>query len=253
MLDAALDALALTLAARLAGWRIRVRRIALGALAGAGIALAVRSLPPLRGMTALFWLPTALCMMAVAFGRRALVHPLRSAALLLCTEGLLGGIVQALLGATGSFALACAAGAVCTVCIMISVLRQRRAVRTVQSLRVRCRYRGRMAEFDAIADSGNTLRDYLTQLPVIVLPEDSARTRLQLGDTPLRPIFADTAGGRQMMGCLLPQEIRLDMNGEERSVRALAALSGGLRVDAPALVPAALLAAWETDGERNIE
>ncbi len=142
-------------------------------------------------------------------------------------------------------------------------------------------------------DSGNTLRDYLTHLPVIVLPEEAGRRRMGLSGaalrpifadtaggrqmmgvlTPqaiwphlpvivlpeeagrrrmglsgaaLRPIFADTAGGRQMMGVLTPQAIWLETEGRRQAVRAVVALSPGLRAGAPALVPAALL-------EENLE
>ena len=38
-------------------------------------------------------------------------------------------------------------------------------------LRIRCAFRGREITLHAIADSGNTLRDYLTHKPVVVLPQ----------------------------------------------------------------------------------
>lgn len=247
MLDAALDALMLLLAVQLAGWRIRPLRVAAGALAGAGLAQLTRLCSLTRAQTALCWLPTALVMMGAAGGKRALERPLRSAALLLCAAGLLGGIVQALYGATGSLPAAYGAGGACTALITASVLRQRRCAQDVPTLRLSCRFAGRTAAFDAIADSGNTLRDYLTHLPVIVLPEGRGRACFDLRDKPLRPIFADTAGGRQMMGCFRPEDIRLTVHGEERAVRALVALSPALGDDAPALVPASLLGTPEPD------
>ena len=103
-------------------------------------------------------------------------------------------------------------------------------------------YRGESASFDAMVESGNTLRDYLTRLPVIVMPEAAGRRRFHLGDAPLRPIFADTAGGRQMMGVLAPQEISVEADGRRRAVRAVLALSPGMREGTPALVPSSLMA-----------
>jgi len=103
-----------------------------------------------------------------------------------------------------------------------------------------------MAEFDAIIDSGNTLRDYLTHRSVIVLP-DGAREALGLCGVALRPIFADTAGGRQMMDCFMPEETLLIIGGKTICVRAAAAFSPGLREDAPALVPSALTCMQDGD------
>ncbi len=240
MLDAALNALSLLLAARLAGERIALRRCACAALAGAAVAEACRQLSLTRGQTALLWLPTALLMVALAHGRRALAHPAGHVALLLSAAGLLGGIVLALSGATGSLAAAYALGGGCALIASAHVRGARRVHAGVWRAQVVCVYRGRRASFDAMIDSGNTLRDYLTHLPVIVLPEAAGRRRLHLGEDMLRPIFADTAGGRQMMGVLAPQAVEI-RSPERRRVRAIIALSPGMREDAPALVPAALL------------
>ena len=57
----------------------------------------------------------------------------------------------------------------------------------------------------------------------------------------LRPIFADTAGGRQMMEIFVPQETVLLFGGKRRRVLAAVALCSGLGSGAPALVPASLL------------
>ena len=231
----------LLIAVRLCGGRIRLPRILCGALAGAGIAFAARSFSLSGGQTALLWVPAALGMMIVACGRRALLHPLRSAALLLCSAGLLGGVVLSLHGATQSFALAYGTGGVCTVYIAVAALRARRAASSETLLRVQCRYRGKQAAFDAMADSGNTLRDYLTHRPVIVMPEAQGRDVFALEGTALRPIFADTAGGRQMMYCFSPEEVCLITGRQARRADAVVALSPAMKRDAPALVPAALL------------
>ena len=231
----------LLIALRLCGGRIRPLRILCGALAGAAVAYAARHVPLSGGQAALLWAPSALGMMAIACGRRALVHPMRSVAVLLCAAALLGGVVLSLHGATQSFALAYATGGVCAVCIAVMVLRARRTVTSETHLRVRCRYRGKRAAFDAMADSGNTLRDYLTHRPVIVMPEARGRACFALAGAALRPIFADTAGGRQMMYCFSPEEVCLVAGAQTRRVRAAVALSPAMSPSAPALVPAALL------------
>ena len=147
----------------------------------------------------------------------------------------------ALRGATGSLAAAWGIGAAATAVMALSACRARRAAQDVTRARFLCTVRGRSASFEAIIDSGNGLRDYLTHRPVVVLPE-AARDRLRLGgDALLRPILADTAGGRQMMGCLTPECAEILVQGTRRAVRCVVALSPGLAPDAPALVPAALL------------
>lgn len=228
-----MDAAMLLIALRFAGWRIRPARVALGALVGALASQVTAPMP--RWQRMLLWGPVALAMMIAAGGRRAARAPVRAAGLLLCAAGLLGGIVLSLAGATGSLHLAYALGGAAA--LAVTLLRPRRPA----SVRAQCRLHGQTAAFHAMVDSGNTLRDYLTHLPVIVAPEEAGRRLLHLEGAALRPIFADTAGGRQMMQCFLPQETIITLDGEQRRVRAAWALSPGLRGDAPALIPSALL------------
>ena len=150
--------------------------------------------------------------------------------------------MQALRGATGSLAAAWGIGTAASALMAVSVIRARRAAHDVTRARFLCTVRGHTASFDAILDSGNSLRDYLTHRPVVVVPEAAARARLGLGDgVPLRPILADTAGGRQRMGCLTPGTATLIAQGRRIPVRCVLALSPGLAPDAPVLVPTALL------------
>ena len=237
-----MNAAMLLMAVRLAGGKVRPWRMLTAALSGALLAQAARGLSLDRGQATVLWLPAAAGMMAIACGRPVLRHPVRYGALLLSAAGLLGGVVLALDGATGSLMTAYALGGVCTLWIAASSLKTRRAAQAVHRVRLVCLYRGETASFDAIIDSGNTLRDYLTRLPVIVMPEAAGRRRFHLGDVPLRPIFADTAGGRQMMGVLAPQEISVEADGRRRAVRAVLALSPGMREGTPALVPSSLMA-----------
>ena len=236
-----MNAVMLLIAVRLAGCMVRPWRVLAAALSGALIAQAARGLGLSGGQVAALWLPTAAAMMAIACGRPAAQRPVRAGALLLCAAGLLGGVVLALKGATGSLETAYALGGVCTLLIAANAVRAHRAAKAIHRVRVVCRYRGETAAFDAMVDSGNTLKDYLTHLPVIVMPEEAGRRRFRLNDTPLRPIFANTAGGRQMMSVLVPQEISVEAGGRRRTVRAVVALSPGMEGNMPALVPASLM------------
>ena len=122
-----------------------------------------------------------------------------------------------------------------------AMIRASRMRRDVQTVRVRMTYKKRTARFSAVVDSGNCLRDYLTHRPVIVIPQARGNRLFGLEDTPLRPIFADTAGGRQMMFCLTPERTILCDGRNEWAVEAMLALSPGLGGNAPALLPASLL------------
>lgn len=239
LLDTLADLLMLVLALRFAGRRIHPPRALLGALLGAGIAAAMRGFALTRMQTAGLWLPTAALMMAVAGGRSFCQRPVRGTLLLLAAAGLLGGVVQALYGATGSLGAAYTLGTGAVCAMAASTLRTRRSAKDVRSVRVSCRFRGRQIAFDAMVDSGNCLRDYLTHRPVIVLPEAWGRKRLCPEGEGLRPIFASTAGGRQMMWCFLPEETVVRVSGKRVAVEAAAALAPGLADTA--LFPAALL------------
>ena len=164
-----------------------------------------------------------------------------AAGLLLGAAGLLGGTIQALSGATGSKATGLLLGTLAIPLLSAAMIRASRMRRDVQNVRVRMTYKKRTARFSAVVDSGNCLRDYLTHRPVIVIPQACGNRLFGLEDTPLRPIFADTAGGRQMMFCLTPERTILCDGRNEWAVEAMLALSPGLGGNAPALLPASLL------------
>ena len=239
LLDVLLDGAMLLLALRFAALPVRWKGVVIASLLGAGTAFAAKGLPD--AVRILLWMPTALGMMAIAGGRRAAQRPFRSAMLLLCAAGLLGGTILALGGALGSKTAGLLLGTFAVFALAAAANRARRAGQAASFLRVTLRYGGREICFDALVDSGNCLRDYLTQKPMIVAPEEGVRRRLGLEEKALRPIFADTAGGRQMMWCLTPDEIRITEGEKERMVCAMLALSPGLRGNAPALFPASLL------------
>lgn len=241
-LDLFMDMLALAMALRLEGRQLRLGPLALGAALGAAGARGISRLPLARAQAVALWLPLAFVMRLAAGGRAALERPVRGTLVLLSAFGLLGGVISALYGAFGSLGLAYALGLGVAALSAMSAVRARRAAGDVRRLRVALRFRGTEAEFEAIADSGNCLRDYLTHRPVIVLPEAEGRRRLALGDAPLRPIVASTAGGRQMMGCFTPEAATLVTDGGRQRLQAAVALSPGLEGGAPALVPGILLA-----------
>ena len=234
-----MNALMIALALRLGGARICVQRVLLGAVCGAAIAQA--SLGLSRMQILLMWIPTAMIMMCIARGRTAHRHKFSGTALLMCASGLAGGIILALWGATGSLFAAYVLGGMAVVGIGICAAHTRRAAQETTHVRMICTYRGGSAAFEAMIDSGNTLRDYLTHLPVIVLSERAGREALGLADSPLRPIFAQTAGGKQKMYVFAPETIAVEMDGVRHTVQAVIALSPKMSESVPALVPVSLL------------
>ena len=239
----ALDVLQNTLAAAMAlrVLRVRIRPVFafFAALAGAIAALAAKVARLSRGAEALMWLPVALFMMRIAAGRAGrLRRAIGRAAVLLACEGFLGGVVLALYGATGSLPAAHVLSIGCAGAVFVSARRSAAAYGGVQRVRVTCRIGERTLGFDAIMDSGNSLRDYLTHRPVIVA---AAAEKSRMGDVRTRLIFADTAGGRQMMQLFIPDSVEIAMEGERIQVLAALAFSPAMRADAPALVPASLL------------
>lgn len=248
LLDALADALCIAMTMRIAEKRICPLRMVCAAAMSAILACIVRWMAFSRGRTAACALPLAALAMWLASGR----FRLRAALLLLACEGFLGGTVYALSQALGSKAAAWSVGAVFALIMSSGAVRTRRAAVDVHRVRIRILYADREAEFDAMVDSGNCLRDYLTHRPVIVLPE-AAKVYLGLADVPLRPIFADTAGGRQMMDCMTPKGVWVTENGRTRAVSACTAFSPGLPEGSPALVPLSMLAENRDESRDNRE
>ena len=234
MLDALADMLCTAMMLRMLGRRARPVRVLMSGILGALAAQSVRLFGFSGGQAALCWLPVALAMAWVACGHISL----RAALVLLGCQGLLGGTVYALCGALGSPGRAWCVGAVLALILSANFVRARRAAQDVHTVRIRISHGKHAVGLEALVDSGNCLRDYLTGRPVIVLPE-AARARLGLEAAPLRPIFADTAGGRQMMACFTPHAVTVIEDGQAMEVSACAAFSPGL--SAPALLPLSLL------------
>lgn len=231
LLDTTMNALMLAVALRLGGMRIRPVRLLGGAVFGAVAALCARWLG--LGQGAALWLPVASGMMGIAAGRRALRRPIYHALLLFCAGGLLGGVLLAIAGASGSLFPAYLAAAVLALWVAFRALARRR----IKRMYMDCGG----VRFCAVIDSGNTLRDYVSGRPVIVLPERNPRAEIALAGLPKRLIFADTAGGRQMMRMAVPESVTLNVNGSRRIVLAAAALAPALDARSPALVPQTLI------------
>ncbi|MBQ7784550.1 MAG: sigma-E processing peptidase SpoIIGA [Clostridia bacterium] len=240
LLDTVLNSAALLLALRFSGKRIQLFKVLFGAFFGACFAGWMRALALSRMHTAMLWLPCAMVMMMISAGDRAGMGIIRGGLLLLCAYGLLGGVIQALWGASGSLPAAWCLGCAAVLWMAQSVKRGQKKACDTQRVTVAIEYRGRTAEFDAVLDSGNTLRDYLTHLPVIVLPMADGREKLEPEGMGLRPIFAETAGGKTVMHCFTPHEVVIQTGGKVRRLQAAAALSPLMKKGLPALVPTIL-------------
>ncbi len=235
-MDALMDALMTAMALRMLGRTIRPGRVLLAACIGAFAAAGSRMLSLSGGGLIILWLAVAFAMMIAAGGRESLYRPMSSTAALFASAGLLGGTVLALSGAAGSLKGGFLLGAAAAPVMIAVTLRRRRAAGN--QVHVRIVHHGKRTDFSALVDSGNGLRDYLTGRPVIVLPEAS---RAAVGEAAFRPIFANTAGGRQMMWCFTPDQIYFFSDGRWRMVKAALAFSPGLGEKDPALFPAVLL------------
>ena len=174
---------------RLAGVRIDLRRTVLGAAFGAGAAFLVRRLGLSRAP--LLWVLIAIGMMVIAAGRRAWRKPVYHALCLLSAGGVLGGVVTALFGATGSLTAAYLLSCACALWVAALLRMRKCAARKHDDVYVECMG----LKVRAMIDSGNTLKDYLTHRPVIVLPERSKMAQCIADSLPLRPIFADGCFG----------------------------------------------------------
>ena len=248
LLDTLANSLCIAMMLRITGSRRSTVRIGFAALTGALGALGVRQLGFSGGIQALCWFLVALGMACVALGTVSL----RAALVLLACEGFLGGTIYALYGALGTKEAAWGVGAVFALMLSVSAIYARSLAADVHTVRIRITGKTGTAEFEALVDSGNCLRDYLTHRAVIVLPE-ADKEALGLIGMPLRPIFADTAGGRQMMDCFTPCGVWLVQHGRMTAVSACVAFSSGLKKHAPALLPQSLLTGRQDESRADRE
>jgi len=104
----------------------------------------------------------------------------------------------------------------------------------------------------AMLDSGNLLRDPITNLPVLVIPARAARTLFpdlndpsSLTELPLgfRLLSVRTAAGSALLPMFRPDECRIYVNGRACKAQLLAAVAGQEYRGVQALVPMAALPA----------
>ncbi len=240
-MDMIQNTLMLLMTLRVLRVRIRPVRIGFAAIFGSAAAVATGYAQLTRGQTMLLWLPLALGMMRIAAGATGHAgRALRRALTLLACAGFLGGVVLALYGALGSLYAAHAASGVFAGAVFVGCMRAVQTARDACCAHVRCVIAGKTVAFEAIVDSGNSLRDYLTHRPVIVTG-DSAALRKALTGINTRLIFADTAGGRMMMQMIIPTETTVCVGNAQLHVHAALAFSPGMKAGMPALVPAVLI------------
>jgi len=235
------NTLMIMMALRILCVRIRPFRVCFAAFFGAAAAFTARYAPLSRSLLLLVWGMLAAAMMRIAAGRAKGISVMiqRTLTLLACA-GFLGGVVLALEGVLGSLYAAHGVSTAAAGSVFVTCVRAGRAAQTVRSVHVRCIIAESVLEFDAMVDSGNTLRDYITHRPVIVAGED-AMIRKKLEGVPTRMIFADTAGGRLMMRMVIPKETIILTHRTQMHVHAALAFSPGMKAGMPALVPLALI------------
>lgn len=219
--------LSLLLAARLARLRFQTGRAVAASLAGAGYALLAWARGGAwRGVLALA--ASALLLSGLAFGGRALkAWPLVMAAGLL-----LSGCADLLMkkGVAAAAVMALCGLAAMVVCAAL----ERGLARDRGKLRLRVTLHGKSALLPALRDSGNLLRDGVSGLPVIVVPERALRPLLPSGvktnDLSTLPlgwylVRVQTAGGSRALMCFHPEEAILLSGTRQWRVEAAVALS----------------------------
>lgn len=231
LMNLLMDTLCLTAAMRLSSLRARPGRVLLSALAGALLSMIALSLWGLRA-SAYAALPIAVLMALLAFGlRRA---PGGSARLLIA--GLLSaGMAQYMhrLGLGGwAAALACAPGVLYAVHLLL-----RWQSRAGERADVRLLFERGGVSLDGLVDSGNCLRDPVTELPVVVVPYQAIRAYLppgtrceQLSTLPrgFRLICVRTASGKRLMMCFRPRGLYVRDGRVWRAADAVVAVSPSL-------------------------
>ncbi|MBR5226163.1 MAG: sigma-E processing peptidase SpoIIGA, partial [Clostridia bacterium] len=219
LLDLLHNALALMMALCMLNSRIRAGSIFFAAFSGAAAAFFASIAHFSRFGSMLLWLPVSVMMMRLAAGREeAIIRSFRRAAVLLACEGFLGGVVLALYGATGSLPAAHFISAAFTAAVFVGTMKEKEAALD-RRVRIICRFAGQSVSFDAVVDTGNTLRDYLTQRPVIVAGQKQLDAVRAIG-IHMRLIAADTAGGRRLMQMAMPEETIVETGGNRFRVEA---------------------------------
>lgn len=222
-----MDFLSLLLAARLRRARFHGLRALIGSALGAAYALlAWTGNGLLRGFP--FLLAAMLCVTLLAFGRTGLVlFPwVFASSLLLC--GLADVLAHS--GVSPVAVLSLSGFAVLGFCL----LRGRQGEMEHGDCVVRVMYGGKRAALPALRDSGNSLSDGVTGLPVIVAPEKRVAGLLPEGvraaDLATLPpgwrlLPIRTAAGEGTLMCFRPDAAELVRDGKARKIETTIAVS----------------------------
>lgn len=233
-----MNALILTMAARLARVRMEKKRILAASVLGCAYAVCAY-LPWGRWLLGL--LPRTLvcaCMtiMVCSLRRmREMGRTLRVFCFVWLSTLLLGGTgagLMYMLGASGYSPLAALVTAVLGSAVLLFLTAQRNSskVSPMAQLTVVCG--SRAVRFSAVVDTGNVLVEPLSNLPVIVAEKDALRG-LEKGRS-MRCVPFASVGGQGMLPAFLPDRIRID--GRECDA-CIAVYDGSLCPEGHALIP----------------
>ena len=237
--NTAMNLCALPLGGKLAGLPLPgYRPMLLASALSAGLSMA--SVP-----MGLLSLPGAVLL---CFREHGLPACLRCTLMTLCAAFLTGGAMNACLsgGMTALSAGLLSAVLSLSVYLLLNLLPQ--ALCDVRQ--VELRVEDRAVILPAMLDSGNLLRDPITNLPVLVIPARAARTLFpNLGDPscltelPLgfRLLNVRTAAGSSLLPMFRPDECRIYLNGHACRASLLVAVTGQEYGGVQALVPMAAL------------
>lgn len=182
------------------------------------------------------------------FHQHGLPACLRCTLMTLCASCVTGGAMSACLSG-GMNALSAgflAAAMSLTVYLLLNLLPQ--AMCDVRQVELRVEERSII--LPAMLDSGNLLRDPITNLPVLVIPARAARTLFpDLGDPscltelPLgfRLLNVRTAAGSSLLPVFRPDDCRIYLNGSACRAQLLVAVAGREYGGVQALVPMAAI------------
>ena len=243
--NAAMCACALPLGGRLAGLPSPGKG-PLGAAAAMSAALSMAPVYlPSLGALALLGLPGAVL---ICFHRHGLPTCIRCTFTTLLASMLTGGAVTALTAAgLAAVPSACIAlGLSMAACLLIHLL----PAAMCDVRQVELHVEEEAVILPAMLDSGNLMRDPITGLPVLVIPQGAARTLFpdrtdweELTSLPLgfRLLSVRTAAGSALLPMFRPDECRIYLNGRSCRADLLVAVAGREYSGVQALVPMAAL------------
>ena len=238
-------ACALPLGGRLAGLPVPEKR-PLGAAAALSAALSAVPvyLPALEGL-ALLGLPGAVL---ICFHQQGLPTCVRCTLTTLLASMLTGGAMTAMMtsGLPPAPAACIALGLNMAACLLIRLM----PAAMCDVRQVELHVEEESVILPAMLDSGNLMRDPITGLPVLVIPQGAARTLFpartdweELTALPLgfRLLSVRTAAGSALLPMFRPDECRIYLNGRSCKADLLVAVAGREYNGVQALVPMSAL------------